>query len=83
MSYDIGLDFLPLSMRALNALAKGGFETLEQVRAAGESELKRVPGLGRGTYHEILKVCGYEGDGYWYYLTVVCSPKDWHDPEVL
>ena len=57
VSYNMPISALGLSVRAYNALRRYGVDTVEQLLAIPEGELKEIRNLGAKSLEEILSVC--------------------------
>lgn len=57
------IEELPLSIRSLNALSAGGIADAVTVRNMTDSQLLKLPNLGRKKLKEIRKAVGFNGDG--------------------
>lgn len=51
------LDLVELSCRSRNCLKYGGYETVQDVADAPDSELLRLPNFGRKSLKEVREVC--------------------------
>lgn len=47
---------LPLTVRTINCLKRSGIQTLGQLLAISDDDLRRIPGLGAGNHKEIREV---------------------------